>query len=106
MLVKIKRMTKAGDKNKEGYYLNNLENCIKEFISLYNISDYKDKIISFDDEYVKFNIFDKEEAKIILNNIDDYRVTFKCIGQLDTDELSDPAMFVESVTCIEIRRVK
>ena len=105
MLVKIKRLTKAGQPNQDGYYLNNLEEAICEFIYTYNISEYRHKIITFNDEYIVFNIFDKEEAQIILNNIGEYRVAFKCIGELDTDEISEDTMIVNRITHLEIRKV-
>lgn len=104
MIVKIKRLTKATERTREGYYLNNLEESIDDFILEYNESNYRDKIIKVNKDYITFDLYNSETTDII-DNPDNYRVIFHCLGQHDVDELSDETMLVKQITKIEIRKV-
>lgn len=105
MLVKIKRLTKATEKNQEGYYLNNLEQCIDDYIKTYNNCNLEDKIIKVKKDHIIFDLHVSEYTKDILKNPDNYRIIFHCFGQHDIDELSDDTMLVKEICKLEIRKV-
>lgn len=105
MLVKIKRLTKAKEKNSKGFYLNNLEQCIDDYVETYNNGNLKNKIIKVKKDHIIFDLHVSEYTDDILKNPDNYRIVFHCFGQHDVDELSDDTMLVKEIRKIEIRKV-
>lgn len=104
MLVKIKRLTKAKEKSIKGYYLNNLEESIDDFMERYNRFSKDNKIIKINRDHITFDL-DPSTHQDILDSPDDYRVVFHYIGQHDIDEVSDETIVVQQIYKFEFRKV-